>query len=257
MSFLNVIGEYSRSMRGPRGILFGAHCVFTFLVVLLLSCWIFFWSYPGDLLFLQGGEKLFYIWVIALLAGPFLTFFVFKPQKKTLRFDLAVIFFLQTTVLLGGLSVFFINRPVLMSFVGDRFFLLSSKDLTGNVADLLQRTSSWSGVHIAQLNTQIKDSEAGEDLSKLIPSKDLLILASSVDFLSRFPLDLKRISAGSQDISGFNAKYAKRLSSTISVLGVEPEKVFLFQVVGRVHDGIAILRRSDGRVMQVLSIPSL
>jgi hypothetical protein len=64
-----------------------------------------------------------------VVIGPLITLVVFKPGKRGLRFDLAVIGILQVAALLYGGYVMFAARPAFIVFVKDRFEVATPVDL--------------------------------------------------------------------------------------------------------------------------------
>ncbi len=65
---------------------------------------------------------------IDLVLGPLLTFVVFKPKKKTLKFDLSVIGAIQLSALAYGAFALYQVHPVYITFNVDRFTIISAKD---------------------------------------------------------------------------------------------------------------------------------
>jgi hypothetical protein len=81
--------------------------------------------YPLGLFAPLGGlELLALISVVELVIGPGLIAIVFKPGKKGLLFDVAVIAALQAGALTYGLHVLYVSRPAYIVFVKDRFEMI-------------------------------------------------------------------------------------------------------------------------------------
>jgi hypothetical protein len=76
------------------------------------------------------GEILIVLLAVDVALGPVLTFAVFDRRKKSLRFDLACIAFVQLAALLYGLHSVERGRPHHLVFVKDRFEVVSHADLT-------------------------------------------------------------------------------------------------------------------------------
>lgn len=91
-------------------------------IALLLHTLPFFWA--------TGGIRL--IGIVALVdvvLGPLLVFLVFDRRKKSLRRDLAVIVLLQLAAIAYGIHASVLARPVFMTFVVDRFELLTAAEV--------------------------------------------------------------------------------------------------------------------------------
>jgi len=66
--------------------------------------------------------------LVDLVLGPLLTFIVFKPNKKSLRFDLTVIATIQICAFIYGAYTLYQIHPVYITFNVDRFTLVSAID---------------------------------------------------------------------------------------------------------------------------------
>ena len=94
-----------------------------------LAAMILVW-YPPPLFQLLGGFGLLLLLAgVDVTLGPLLTFVVFKPGKKGLRFDLSVIVLLQLSAFVYGASVVFVARPGYIVFVRDRFEVVRVADV--------------------------------------------------------------------------------------------------------------------------------
>lgn len=88
-----------------------------------------FW-FPTPYATLAGvGSIIGLLALIQLLPFPALTALVYRPGKKSLKFDLAVIGLLQAVALAYGGWSLYSERPHVMVHALDRFSLLAAKDL--------------------------------------------------------------------------------------------------------------------------------
>ena len=86
--------------------------------------------YPWPVFLAAGApELLLLVSICDVVLGPALTFVVFRPGKRGLKFDLAVIAVLQLGALGYGVHTVFIARPVFTVFAVDRFELVSQADI--------------------------------------------------------------------------------------------------------------------------------
>lgn len=67
--------------------------------------------------------------VIDIVLGPALTLIVYKPQKRSLKFDVATIVVLQLCALAYGVHTLFAGRPVYIAALGHRFDLVQASDV--------------------------------------------------------------------------------------------------------------------------------
>lgn len=105
---------------------FGSHLSISLLlfVGIIWAC-IALW-YPPPYFWIDGGLEVTQLAALVdLILGPLLTLVVFKPGKKGLVRDLAIIATVQLGFLAWGVSVLYRERPQLVAFVGfptERFF---------------------------------------------------------------------------------------------------------------------------------------
>lgn len=97
--------------------------VFCFLAYLVVFVWYpeFFYSIDG------GWEGMRIIIAVDLVLGPTLTLVVFKAGKPGLKFDLTLIGLLQSTCLLAGLYIVYLERPIFFVYY-EKYFYSSSAD---------------------------------------------------------------------------------------------------------------------------------
>ncbi|MFZ6643259.1 hypothetical protein ACO0LL_26295 [Undibacterium sp. TC4M20W] len=96
---------------------------------LLMMCW-YMW-YPTPMLRAIGGYEIFFLIVgIDVVLGPALTLVVFKPGKKGLVFDLAVIAVVQVSAFLYGVSTLLEARPAYIAALGKEFQVVQASEIT-------------------------------------------------------------------------------------------------------------------------------
>lgn len=105
---------------------FGIHLLlslmfFSTLVIAMLVFW-----FPGTLFFVDGGiQGLKIVAMVDLVLGPLLTLVVYKPGKKTLKLDLAVIAAIQFAALGYGYYTTWNQHTVALVFSENQFVTLS------------------------------------------------------------------------------------------------------------------------------------
>lgn len=105
---------------------FGAHLVLSAVVfagIIALSVWLW---YPPPFFWIDGALHVTLLAAaVDIVAGPLLTFVVYRPGKARLVMNLAVIAAIQFGALAWGVQALYSQRPVLMAYVGhkqNRFF---------------------------------------------------------------------------------------------------------------------------------------
>jgi len=93
--------------------------VFVFSIFLSLVFFIWY-AYPFNIT--QGVAEIVYMMAgIDIVLGPLLTLIVFNTAKKSLKFDLSVIGFVQIAALIFGGYIIYSERPAWVAFAVDRF----------------------------------------------------------------------------------------------------------------------------------------
>lgn len=106
------------------------HFFISNFIALLSLVWVFFVWYPSPLAKATDVTHIFLMLLtIDVILGPILGFIVYKEKKKTLKFDLTVIFLLQLFALGYGLFSISQARPVWIAYNVDRFELIRENDI--------------------------------------------------------------------------------------------------------------------------------
>lgn len=109
----------------------GSHLFLSACIAATLSVGVYFLWYPGELAYASGISAIFLLLIgIDVVLGPVLTLIVFNPKKKSLKFDLSLIVFVQIAALIYGMHTILIARPVYMVFNVDRLDVVYANDIT-------------------------------------------------------------------------------------------------------------------------------
>lgn len=111
---------------------------------LLALCW-YVW-YPAPMLTAIGGQEIFLLVLgVDITLGPLLTLVVFNTQKKSLKFDLAVIALLQVSALVYGVDALLEARPVYVAASGDSFEVIQATAVSPIILDKAKASLPWWG----------------------------------------------------------------------------------------------------------------
>ena len=125
------------------------HLAISATVALLMVGVVFLLWYPQPLHAAVGVTAIFFIVLgVDVLIGPLLTTVVYRPGKKSLRFDLSVIALLQLSAFAYGLWTVAEGRPAWLVFSADRFDLVQAYEIDQRKiaqADDSYRSAPWSG----------------------------------------------------------------------------------------------------------------
>lgn len=105
------------------------HLILSILLVSLTMGTVIFFFFPTLFISVTDFKEVAMIILsVDLILGPLLTFVVFQPKKKSLRFDLSVIAAIQIVALAYGVYSLYQIHPVYITFNIDRFTLISAQD---------------------------------------------------------------------------------------------------------------------------------
>ncbi|WP_201587810.1 TfpX/TfpZ family type IV pilin accessory protein [Psychrobacter jeotgali] len=106
------------------------HFLASLPIALISLIIVFFVWYPQPLYAATGVTKIFLMVLgIDIVLGPLLTFIIYKPKKKTLKFDLLVIVLLQLSAFIYGFYHVYDGRPTWIAYNIDRFELIKNNEI--------------------------------------------------------------------------------------------------------------------------------
>lgn len=108
---------------------FAVHLAVSAVVVGTALSLVYFLWYPYPFAHVQKvGSVTLALVCVDLVMGPLLTYIVFKPGKKGLKFDLAMIGMLQVAALCYGMKITFEQRPVYAVYNEGRFSTVNPEE---------------------------------------------------------------------------------------------------------------------------------
>lgn len=111
---------------------FGYHLGISIFIAVVSLYLVFMVWHPAPLAKAVGVTHIFIMMlVIDAVLGPLLTLIVAKPDKKSLKFDLAVIIILQLAAFIYGMYNIAHSRPVYIAFDTSRFEVVQANNIPG------------------------------------------------------------------------------------------------------------------------------
>ena len=105
---------------------FAIHLILSLLIFSTLVLTMYFFWFPGDLFFLDGGiQGLKLVAMVDLVLGPLLTLVLFKPGKKGLVLDMATIAMFQLAALGYGFYATYHQQTLAVVYAEQAFNTLS------------------------------------------------------------------------------------------------------------------------------------
>jgi hypothetical protein len=100
------------------------------VVAVAAAIFVFSVWYPAPLHIAMGAGAFFWlILAVDVVLGPLITFIIFNPAKKSLKFDLTVVALIQVAALLYGAYTMYLGKPVYVVLNKDRFALARVTDI--------------------------------------------------------------------------------------------------------------------------------
>ena len=117
---------------------FLTHLLVSASVFIIISYLIIYHWFPDFYFFLDGGIRaITTIFFVDVVLGPGLTLLVFKPGKKGLKFDMAVILLLQISALSWGVSSVYSERSGTTVFYHGKFSCIAHDDTNNMNMDVI------------------------------------------------------------------------------------------------------------------------
>lgn len=251
-----------RQAARPRLRAAGLHAIASLALAAVLTGVLVHALYPTPFFHAAGGASLLALMVlIDVVIGPCLTFVVFDARKPRaeLRRDLAVIVALQAAALGYGLYSTALGRPVFMTFVVDRFELVSAAEVDADElarAPQALRALSWSGPRLAGA-VRPTDPRAREQL--------LLAGLAGIDLkhlISRYvPYESMQAEVAARlrplaQLEALNdaASVAAAVRQAREAGGEAAAGIGWLPVSGRAEDLVALVDARSGRVLKVVRL---
>jgi len=215
---------------------------------LLLGVW-----YPPPYFHADGAGKLLALVVgVDVSIGPLLTLLVFKPGKRGLKFDLAVIAALQLAALVYGFHVLVGSRPVFMVAAVDRFALVSANDIS--LDDLAKakhpewRCLSWSGpILVAAKLPQDPKQRDALMFSSLRGGKDIQDLP---EYYVPFSSDASQLLKRAHPVSALRAMHpdaSNQISRWLRARHLTVNQVVWLPIQARKWDMVMMMNAESGQ----------
>lgn len=212
----------------------------------------FFWA--------TGGIKLIAIVaMVDIVLGPLLVFLVYDQRKKSLRRDLAIIVCFQLAAIAYGIHASVLARPVFMTFVVDRFELVSAAEVDPEElgkAPAKFRTLSLNGPVIAA--ARMPDNKEEREQIMFASTSYGIDLRHLLRHYVEYDMQRDAAIAKSRplgDLDRFNDP--ARVSATLDPVRAivrKPERLRYLPVQGPREDLVAVIDGEDATVLKTVRL---
>ena len=223
------------------------------LAALALALVFFLW-YPSPLHLAAGVSGIVLLLIgVDVVIGPMLTFVVYNPAKKSLRFDLTVIVALQLAAFIYGMGAIAEGRPAWLVYNADRFDVVQAYNIDDRRLDQASptyRRPSWFGPKwvaakmpsdVEQRNTLTLESVfAGVDIPQRPDLYHPLMEARAE--IQKHALPLERLQR-------FNPPAA-----VTAVLARWPQADAFLPMMGKAHSLTVLIRKETAEVVAITDL---
>lgn len=236
---------------------FGAHALISavvFAAIIALTVWLW---YPPPFFWIDGGLQVTLLAAgIDIVAGPLLTFVVYRPRKPRLMMNLTLIAAVQAGALAWGVGALYSQRPVLAAFVGhkqNRFFPVTEEQVRGGSRSL-EALRALSGSRPPMVFVDLPENDA--EAVRLLSSAGDSVLRQT-DRFQRIDGDrLLRIARASRTTKNYEVSapdLAAAMEGFVAQHGGKAEAFAFVPLIGRFGDGMLALSREDGSIVGVVA----
>jgi hypothetical protein len=228
---------------------FGYHALWSmFLISIYMALVLFVW-YPLPFFFVDAGWKVNIVLILVdIVLGPVLTFVVFKPGKKGLKFDLTLIVVIQLAALTAGAWVTYSDRPVYSAFVVDRFELVYPSDFKSNEQPAVLKPFFQLGMAYVKALTD----EERKDLTLVLA--DLKTFPDRYEPLEKYKNDLIARSIDLNQDRFYQADPKKKALWEAFIAKNNPNDYLYLPIKGRERHWVLVLERETLAVKTALDI---
>jgi hypothetical protein len=198
------------------------------------------------------------LFFVDITLGPLLTFVVFKPNKKGLKFDLTVIAIMQIGALIYGISTLFNARPVFMVFNIDRFTAVSANEIPEKSlasASEAYKMLSLTGPILVAARLPENPQEREKILFSVISDNvDLAQIPEHYLPYSEVANEVKNKIKSLALLSNKSTENQSIINKALNRLNLSIERVGYLPVVIKSQDFIALVDRENAMVLEYLAI---
>ncbi len=235
----------------------GIHLLLSLVIIsLAIGLIIIFW-FPDSLIKVSNFKEIALLIVsIDLVLGPLLTFVVYKPKKKSLKFDLSTIALVQLSALVYGLFTLYQAHPVFITFNVDRFTLVRAVDANPEKTkydSLKISTLSSPKLVIAKLP---EDQKERSELLLQVATKGASDIDLRPEYYHPYEDNISEILAKSLDpnILFEKSESKEKLEKFIRKFGKSKGDYAYFPLEGTSKDVIWVLDRKTAKPIDIIDV---
>ena len=237
---------------------FATHFGLSALVLAGCMVVIFGFWYPDPYYRILGaGHILLVLAGVQLLLGPSLTFLVYAPGKKNLKFDLSVIVIIQLVALVYGMHAIHSERPWFMVFAVDRFNVLAAKDVDFEaIHDPRFLAKPWRGPLMLVANLPEDPAERQRLMEETLfqGKPDVERRPEYWSVYAEGWSQARSASKGLQYLQQARPEASEAIAATAAAAGVDANALRFLPVMGKQSDFAVVLDPEDGAIIDIIDV---
>lgn len=214
------------------------HLAISLLIAFLIIGLVFFIWYPSPLAKAAGVTHIFLmLMIIDVIVGPLLGLVIYKQEKKSLKFDLFVIIFIQISALSYGVYSIAQGRPVAVIYSVDRFELIQANDI---VSATEKKSLPWLGPQFAAVKYSTDPKQKNnETFAEVFGGVSLAQRPERYISLTEVKSDIQQATQDVNLLKNFNAS-----ASVAAVLNKYPGATTWLPLKSNTLDMVVLLDKS-------------
>ena len=235
------------------GIHLGISVALASLVVLLLY---FLW-YPSPYFDAMGGKFLLVVLVgVDVVLGPLITLIIFNTKKKSLKFDLAVIAFLQIAALGYGVYVMYQARPVFVVYSRGAFTVVPANDIEPERLEMVKRTEFRHLTQSGPMFVYNSPPKSSEDLVTLMTATEGLAPEFYLPYREKAILVAKE-GKPLTELLKRRPNIRELVSGELKKVKKDEKDVVYFPILAKTMNMTALCDAVSGEILAVLPVDPL
>ena len=236
---------------------FSVHLSISVLIFAIFLYLVFIWWYPEPYLSADGVWDIVWLVIIVdVFIGPSLTFSVFKPGKKGLKFDLGVIASIQIAMLVYGISTIYTERPQFLVYAVDRFVLVSRDDIDQEkLAHAELREDGYKGPLAVYARLPEDPDEKQKMLKEVMDGKpDLEFRAEYYEPLKNNLVSMAYQSKDIEALQKVSTEYEHKINDFMHGKCKSANDCLYFPIIGKQKTMTLVMSRESGEVLGAIDV---
>ena len=233
---------------------FLSHLLISFLIALLVIGLVFFIWYPNPLATAVGVISIFLMLLsIDVIVGPLLGLLVYKENKKTLKFDLAVIIIIQIFALSYGLYSLEQGRPVWIVYNVDRFDIIRKNDIiwedTQQVQKQYQEPSWFRPQYTAIILSQNTEQRNNDFFAEAFSGISLSQKPERYIDVTKVKSQIQQRALNLGELENYNSKLA-----VAKILDQYPQADAWLPLKANALDMVVLIQKDTAKVVKIVDL---